>query len=176
MWPCIHRYSVHVETEGRTAVDYVVPLPQFRLPGLCCACEPVFSSWFPSVMSLTPTCCPPSSGGDRIHHDTIQFHVQLELCGRNESTPHSHHCHSGNQRVRDVLTLSVIAYFFCCGLFFLTEWVSLTSPSGQVLGRRCFEARICACPGRDRKADEDSIRKQHVTDATKSSEGTKHRK
>lgn len=64
------------------------------------------------------------------------------------------------------------------GLFH--EWVltcrGVSPPSGQVLGRRCFEARICACPGRDRKADEDSIRKQHVTDATKSSEGTKHRK
>ncbi|KAG7261388.1 hypothetical protein CRUP_014806 [Coryphaenoides rupestris] len=44
---------------------------------------------------------------------------------------------------------------------------------GQVLGRRCFEARICACPGRDRKADEDSIRKQQVTDVTKTSDGTK---
>uniref|UniRef100_A0A8C6MB89 Cellular tumor antigen p53 n=1 Tax=Nothobranchius furzeri TaxID=105023 RepID=A0A8C6MB89_NOTFU len=50
--------------------------------------------------------------------------------------------------------------------------VTLETRDGQVLGRRCFEARICACPGRDRKADEDSIRKQHVTDATKSSEGT----
>ncbi|XP_047442114.1 tumor protein 63 isoform X2 [Mugil cephalus] len=48
--------------------------------------------------------------------------------------------------------------------------VTLETRDGQVLGRRCFEARICACPGRDRKADEDSIRKQHVTDATKSSE------
>ncbi|KAM9386105.1 tumor protein 63 isoform 2-T2 [Pholidichthys leucotaenia] len=46
--------------------------------------------------------------------------------------------------------------------------VTLETRDGQVLGRRCFEARICACPGRDRKADEDSIRKQ--TDATKSSE------
>ncbi|XP_068077740.1 tumor protein 63 isoform X3 [Danio rerio] len=51
--------------------------------------------------------------------------------------------------------------------------VTLETRDGQVLGRRCFEARICACPGRDRKADEDSIRKQHVTDGTKSSEGTK---
>uniref|UniRef100_A0A673X616 Cellular tumor antigen p53 n=1 Tax=Salmo trutta TaxID=8032 RepID=A0A673X616_SALTR len=48
--------------------------------------------------------------------------------------------------------------------------VTLEARDGQVLGRRCFEARICACPGRDRKADEDSIRKQHVTDGTKTSE------
>ncbi|XP_048844463.1 tumor protein 63-like isoform X3 [Brienomyrus brachyistius] len=48
--------------------------------------------------------------------------------------------------------------------------VTLETRDGQVLGRRCFEARICACPGRDRKADEDSIRKQHVTDGTKSGE------
>ncbi|XP_006637710.2 tumor protein 63 isoform X3 [Lepisosteus oculatus] len=51
--------------------------------------------------------------------------------------------------------------------------VTLETRDGQVLGRRCFEARICACPGRDRKADEDSIRKQQVTDGTKSSDGTK---
>ncbi|KAM5164382.1 tumor protein 63 isoform 2-T2 [Mantella aurantiaca] len=49
--------------------------------------------------------------------------------------------------------------------------VTLESRDGQVLGRRCFEARICACPGRDRKADEDSIRKQQVSDSTKSGEG-----
>uniref|UniRef100_A0A4W4EJI1 Tumor protein 63 (p63) n=1 Tax=Electrophorus electricus TaxID=8005 RepID=A0A4W4EJI1_ELEEL len=48
--------------------------------------------------------------------------------------------------------------------------VTLETRDGQVLGRRCFEARICACPGRDRKADEDSIRKQHVSDGTKNSE------
>ncbi|KAM3930422.1 tumor protein 63 isoform 2-T2 [Leptodactylus fuscus] len=48
--------------------------------------------------------------------------------------------------------------------------VTLETRDGQVLGRRCFEARICACPGRDRKADEDSIRKQQVSDSTKSGE------
>ncbi|KAG8581552.1 hypothetical protein GDO81_007717 [Engystomops pustulosus] len=48
--------------------------------------------------------------------------------------------------------------------------VTLETRDGQVLGRRCFEARICACPGRDRKADEDSIRKQQVTDGTKNGE------
>ncbi|XP_030071448.1 tumor protein 63 isoform X1 [Microcaecilia unicolor] len=51
--------------------------------------------------------------------------------------------------------------------------VTLETRDGQVLGRRCFEARICACPGRDRKADEDSIRKQQVSDGTKSGDGMK---
>ncbi|NXM89296.1 P63 protein, partial [Oenanthe oenanthe] len=51
--------------------------------------------------------------------------------------------------------------------------VTLETRDGQVLGRRCFEARICACPGRDRKADEDSIRKQQVSDSTKNGDGTK---
>ncbi|XP_043926141.1 tumor protein 63 isoform X1 [Protopterus annectens] len=51
--------------------------------------------------------------------------------------------------------------------------VTLETRDGQVLGRRCFEARICACPGRDRKADEDSIRKQQVTDSSKNGDGTK---
>ncbi|XP_026545528.1 tumor protein 63-like isoform X1 [Notechis scutatus] len=51
--------------------------------------------------------------------------------------------------------------------------VTLEARDGQVLGRRCFEARICACPGRDRKADEDSIRKQQVSDGTKNGDGTK---
>lgn len=56
-----------------------------------------------------------------------------------------------------------------------TEWLDLVwlcqklklnstifSHSGQVLGRRSFEGRICACPGRDRKADEDHFREQQA--------------
>uniref|UniRef100_UPI00358E30F7 tumor protein 63-like isoform X2 n=1 Tax=Myxine glutinosa TaxID=7769 RepID=UPI00358E30F7 len=38
--------------------------------------------------------------------------------------------------------------------------ITLETRDGQVLGRRCFEARICACPGRDRKADEDNFHRQ----------------
>ncbi|XP_061424039.1 tumor protein 63-like isoform X1 [Lethenteron reissneri] len=38
--------------------------------------------------------------------------------------------------------------------------ITLETRDAQVLGRRCFEARICACPGRDRKADEENFHRQ----------------
>nr|XP_020663684.1 tumor protein p73 [Pogona vitticeps]XP_020663685.1 tumor protein p73 [Pogona vitticeps] len=45
--------------------------------------------------------------------------------------------------------------------------ISLETRDGQVLGRRSFEGRICACPGRDRKADEDHYREQQaLSDST----------
>ncbi|XP_032904389.1 tumor protein p73 isoform X1 [Amblyraja radiata] len=53
--------------------------------------------------------------------------------------------------------------------------ITLETRDGQVLGRRSFEGRICACPGRDRKADEDHYREQQAINdsAAKNGNGNK---
>uniref|UniRef100_A0A8C6Q2F4 Cellular tumor antigen p53 n=1 Tax=Nothobranchius furzeri TaxID=105023 RepID=A0A8C6Q2F4_NOTFU len=50
--------------------------------------------------------------------------------------------------------------------------ITLETRDGQVLGRRSFEGRICACPGRDRKADEDHFREQQALNESVSKNGS----
>lgn len=67
-----------------------------------------------------------------------------------------------------------VEFFFYHAVYQTCSVLNLCS--GQVLGRRSFEGRICACPGRDRKADEDHFREQQALNESVSKNGNANKR
>ena len=100
-------------------------------------------------------------GNQRVQYEEDPANQRLSAVRPFYERPHSLYSAAGAHTPPHLLLLKFMCKSSCMGGMNrrpILAIVTLESAEGRVLGRRVFEVRVCACPGRDRKHEESTVK------------------